>query len=298
MWICAISWVIYTVGLLPLGLVRFIVYKKFLKQKPERKLLKDNWERDVVYLCGFPFVPSVRTISPFALKLETWLRLTGIKYENVLTMRFSTKGQIPFIEFNGEEFADSNLIIEMLKKYFYKDPDSQVDEKGLAVGHIVTTMMENYTAHTGFHYRYGYNMEAFISTLDVGRYYHNEKGIGWWKMVQPYLTRFRSYLQGMGRHENEVIWDFARQDLKAISVLLGANDYMLGGPAPTTVDCMLFGHLAQFLYIDIGFPQKACLNEECKNLVMLVEKIKASYYPDWDEVTPESNKKLMLPKKL
>ena len=60
----------------------------------------------------------------------------------------------------------------------------------------------------------------------------------------------------MGRHENEVIWDFARQDLKAISVLLGANDYMLGGPAPTTVDCMLFGHLAQFLYIDIGFPQK------------------------------------------
>ena len=81
------------------------------------------------------------------------------------------------------------------KKFFLAHSLMQVDEKGLAVGHIVTTMMENYTAHTGFHYRYGYNMEAFISTLDVGRYYHNEKGIGWWKMVQPYLTRFRSYLQ-------------------------------------------------------------------------------------------------------
>jgi hypothetical protein len=28
------------------------------------------------------------------------------------------------------------------------------------------------------------------------------------------------------------------------------------GAAPASVDCAIFGHLAQFLYIDIGFPQK------------------------------------------
>ena len=80
---------------------------------------KTHWEKDVVYLCQFPLCPSgkarvleyisykgvhctifksfnpasppfhslykvknpVRTISPFALKLETWLRLAGIKWE-------------------------------------------------------------------------------------------------------------------------------------------------------------------------------------------------------------------------
>ena len=72
----------------------------------------------------------VRTISPFALKLETWLRMNGIKYvviitycnrhrhqsffpryENIFSMKFSSKGQIPFIELNGEEIPDSNIII-------------------------------------------------------------------------------------------------------------------------------------------------------------------------------------------
>ena len=56
------------------------------------------------------------------------------------------------------------------------------------------------------------------------------------------------------------------KDLKAISDLLNNKDYLLG-KSPTTVDCVLFGHLAQFLYIDIGFPQKTYLEQNCPNLV-------------------------------
>ena len=56
------------------------------------------------------------------------------------------------------------------------------------------------------------------------------------------------------------------KDLKAISDLLNNKDYLLG-KSPTTVDCVLFGHLAQFLYIDIGFPQKTYLEQDCPNLV-------------------------------
>ena len=40
---------------------------------------KADWEEDVVYLFQFPLSPSVRSISPFAIKLETWLRMTGIR---------------------------------------------------------------------------------------------------------------------------------------------------------------------------------------------------------------------------
>jgi hypothetical protein len=38
-------------------------------------------------------------------------------------------------------------------------------------------------------------------------------------------------------------------------VLVGDKPFFHGA-APTSVDCAIFGHLAQFLYIDIGFPQK------------------------------------------
>ena len=47
------------------------------------------------------------------------------------------------------------------------------------------------------------------------------------------------------------IWEFAREDLLALSEMLGDSPFLLGD-TPSTVDCTLFGHLAQFLYIDIG----------------------------------------------
>lgn len=50
-------------------------------QPPRPTVHKANYEKDVVYLyqfCRTPFLPS---LSPYCLKVETWLRLAGLKYE-------------------------------------------------------------------------------------------------------------------------------------------------------------------------------------------------------------------------
>ena len=53
------------------------------------------------------------------------------------------------------------------------------------------------------------------------------------------------------------------RDLDAISRILGEdNKYVLGTSSPSTLDCTLFGHLAQFLYIPMDFPQKAYMHKE------------------------------------
>jgi len=247
--------ILQLIGLLVILLVTLLVYRFKLRPTPPTKLQKKDWEKDVVYLCQFPLCPSVRTISPFALKLETWLRLTGIKYENIHTMQFSSKGQIPYIELNGEQIPDSNIIIEKLKDKFQVEPDKDISEAELAVGHAATVMVENHTAHIGFHYRYGHHMQNFLETLKLEEYYPSGKQIKNWGKFQPYATRFRSWLQGIGRHENTEVWEMSFKDLSALSTWLGTKQYFLGSK-PSTVDCMLFGHLAQFLFIDIGFPQK------------------------------------------
>ena len=51
---------------------------------------------------------------------------------------------------------------------------------------------------------------------------------------------------------------------------------------------MMFGHLAQFLYIDIGFPQRTFLETECNNLVELVGRMKETYWQDWDQSIEDS----------
>lgn len=282
-----LSLLLQLVGLLVVLLVILLVYRFKLRPTPPTTLLKKDWEKDVVYLCQFPLCPSVRTISPFALKLETWLRLTGIKYENIHTMKFSSKGQIPYIELNGEQIPDSNIIIEKLKKKFEVDPDKDIPEENLAMGHAATVMVENHTAHIGFHYRYGHHMQSFLETLKLEEYYPNGKHVRNWGKFQPFGTRFRSYLQGIGRHENTELWEMSFKDLMALSTWLGTKEYFQGSK-PTTVDCMLFGHLAQFLFIDIGFPQKTFLETRCSNLVELVTRMKTELWPDWEKSIEEA----------
>lgn len=54
-----------------------------VKEAAPKKLnvFKQNFEKDVVYLYQFARTTSLPSLSPYVLKVETWLRLTGLKYE-------------------------------------------------------------------------------------------------------------------------------------------------------------------------------------------------------------------------
>lgn len=53
------------------------------KEPAPKKLnvFKQNFEKDVVYLYQFARTTSLPSLSPYVLKVETWLRLAGLKYE-------------------------------------------------------------------------------------------------------------------------------------------------------------------------------------------------------------------------
>lgn len=42
---------------------------------------RQNFEKDIVYLYQFSRTPVLPSLSPYCLKVETWLRLSGLKYE-------------------------------------------------------------------------------------------------------------------------------------------------------------------------------------------------------------------------
>ena len=107
--LCELAVGLSCVVLLPvLAVAAFFLVKGRMRPRDAAAgmLHRPQWERDVVYLVQFPTAPHCRTISPFALKLETWLRACKIKYEPVYSLKFSTAtGQIPYVELNGEEIA-------------------------------------------------------------------------------------------------------------------------------------------------------------------------------------------------
>ena len=96
--------------------ISIIVYKFFNSSEKKVVLRKPDFKKDLVYLMQFPISPSVRSISPFSLKLETYLRLKKIPYETVYCLKFDSKKRyIPYIELNGKQMSDSNLIINDLE---------------------------------------------------------------------------------------------------------------------------------------------------------------------------------------
>lgn len=48
---------------------------------PKPTVHKVDYEEDTVYLYQFTRCPTIPSVSPFCLKVETWLRMTNLKYE-------------------------------------------------------------------------------------------------------------------------------------------------------------------------------------------------------------------------
>lgn len=68
----------------------------------------------------------------------------------------SKKGQLPFVELNGEEIADSSIIIKELSSKYEKDLDSGLTNEQKNVSYAMTTMLENHLIWVIFYWRAKY----------------------------------------------------------------------------------------------------------------------------------------------
>lgn len=60
------------------------------------------------------YLPSV---SPFVLKLETYLRFAKLPYEVDKVDIWGPKDKTPWVSYDGQLLADSQFIIELLARY-------------------------------------------------------------------------------------------------------------------------------------------------------------------------------------
>jgi len=268
---------------------------------PKPTIHKLDFEKDVVYLYQFSRCPTIPSASPFCLKVENWLRMNGIQYENIdHKLKYkSKKGQLPFIELNGKEIADSDIIIRELSKHFDKDLDFGLTEEQRNVSHAFESMLNNHTSWVVRWWRYN-NPQEFLDSaqLDIKKTLNSKLPsallniifkIGFKKNVRQAVGH------GLGRHTTEEIYDFGKTDLKAMSEFLADKEYFFG-KEPHLLDCVAFAHLTQFLYIPFG-GMKEWMETETSNLVALVDRIKAKHWSDWDQMAASLELNTHLPKK-
>ncbi|XP_061386848.1 failed axon connections isoform X2 [Musca vetustissima] len=259
---------------------------------PKCNVHKTNFEKDMIYLYQFSRTPLLPSLSPYCLKVETWLRLAGLKYENVdHKMRFrSKKGQLPFIELNGEEIADSAIIIKELSAKYGKDLDSGLTSEQRNVSYAMIAMLENHLIWIIFYWR-----AKFPDNVLKGYKVNLQHALGL-RLPNSILNFFfkitfgrkgtkKLKAHGIGVHSSEEIEEFGKNDLKVLSEMLDCKPFFFGDE-PTTLDVVAFAVLSQLHYLskDVQYALRDFMTEKCPNLVGHVSRMKDRCFPDWDEI--------------
>jgi len=270
---------------------------------PKPAVHKLDFEKDIVYVYQFTRTPVLPSLSPYCLKVETWLRLAGIKYENVdHKMKYkSKKGQLPFVEVNGEEIADSAMIIKELASRYNQDLDAGLSPEQKNVAHATISMLENHFAWV---------LKSAFSTnpdLVLEGYKIDLKHVTQRSFPVPILKfLFKRHLKaaakkvrahGIGVHKPEEIEEFGHNDLKVLSDLLADKPFFFGD-APTQLDVVAFSNLAQVAFMDkdVSYALRDWMVENCANLVDFCNRVKDRAFPDWSEMCENLDLNSHLPK--
>lgn len=192
--------------------------------------------------------------SPFCMKLETYLRMTGLPYElvnsgNVLK---APKRKLPYIEDDGTVVTDTSFIIEHLKQRHGDPLDATLSPQQRACGTAFQRLLEEnlYWAlvHTRWATDAGWALtrQAFFGTMAAP--------LSWFvpgMARRGLLAELRGH--GMGRHSAAEISAIGCRDLTAVADFLEEKPFMLGDK-PSSIDACAYAFLANVLWTPVDGP--------------------------------------------
>lgn len=215
--------------------------------------------------------------SPFCMKVETYLRMTGIPYEcpRRADIRRAPKGKLPYIVDGGRVIADSSFIVDYLKSTYGDMLDAHLAPAERAVALAMQRLLEENLYWAVLYTRW---VDAAGWTLT------REAFFGWMKpplswIVPPLARRgLRRELHGhgMGRHAPEEIIAIGCRDLTALADYLADKPYLMGD-RPTSLDAAGYAFLANLLWVPLDSSLKRHAAARA-NLGDYCARMKARYF--------------------
>jgi len=230
----------------------------------------------VIVLYQIPGAWGASSISPFCIKLETFLKMADLPYEERFgDPRKSPSKKVPWIDDEGTVVTDSQRCIAHLCRKHGVDLDARLDARQRTTGHALRRMLEEATYFPMVWLRWG-NDEGWAEYRKVMLGFA-PKVIG-----GPILAMIRRtilgqlFAQGTGRHAPESINDFVIADFMAVSEVLGDKPYLFGDE-PTTFDATVYGFLASVLAFPVASKARTFLQKQ-DNLIRYDERVRTRYF--------------------
>ncbi|CAK9297907.1 unnamed protein product [Gordionus sp. m RMFG-2023] len=240
---------------------------------------------DTVQIYGLPAGRNIPSLSPYVLKLETYLRMAKIPYKIDFSGIPSTEGKNPWITYNGVDIPDSQGSIEYLKKKCgAEDLDRDLSPKEKTVSNALRVFTEEELKWPMIMYRMVYSsLNQLMDQMYVPAWMRHI-----WIPLRVILFikpkyKSRAKEAGLLNKGSRYVYSKGVKDIQSLSDYLGNKQYMMG-EKPTEVDCTIFGMLAEYLWT---FPEDNILrtkfNTDWSNLGAYCNRIKDKFWPDWND---------------
>ena len=182
----------------------------------------------MITLYGFGAGFGLPEISPFVTKTEVQLKMAGLAYRKEKAMPpASPKGQLPYIEDEGERIADSTFIRAHLEGKYGFDFDAplslqaRAEAWGIRAHDRASCLLELVGARwvDWTILPRGLRISSMACPSISAKSFARMRNFG---VAENYL------LSGLGRHAPDEDVDLAARSLFALSVQLGDKPYLMG----------------------------------------------------------------------
>jgi glutathione S-transferase len=206
----------------------------------------------MITLFSYPELFGVADNNPYGLKVYAFLRLCRLdfRHEHVFDAKAAPRGQLPYIEDDGEIVGDSDAIIAHLIGRHGLTIDNH-----LTAAQRVTDLLLRRTLDD-LYWVMSYSRWSDDRFWPLFR----DRILGTHPSVTPdqmeaarEFNARRYYYQGIGRYDAAGVYRRGLADLQALAALVGESGY-LSGPAPSSMDAGLYGFLANILFFEIDTP--------------------------------------------
>ena len=215
-------------------------------------------------LYSYPELFGVADNNAYGLKVFAFLRLTGVpfRHEHIFHTSKAPRGQLPYIDDDGEIVGDSDPIIAHLIRKYRLTIDAALSDPQRIANHLITRMLDDlYWVMSYSRWKDERFWPLFQQALLTQHPSLTEDGL---RKAKAYNAE-RYYYQGIGRYDPDAAMARGLSDLETLALLLPSSGY-LHGPQPTSIDAGIYGFIANIYFYDIPTPLKQFVDAQ-PNLV-------------------------------
>ena len=208
----------------------------------------------MMILQQYPGIWGLPSLSPFCVKVETYLKIVGLPYtvEYINNPNKGPKGKMPVLHDNGKVIPDSSFIIDYLKQQYGDVLDQHLSDNQKAQAHAIQRMVEENLYFVGLYSRWiDPEGKDFIDKEFRPFFPKWIAGLAL-AMIRRNL-RTQAYKQGIGRHTRDEIYAIGVKDINALSVLLGQKAFLLDDEFHA-IDATVYAFLITILLTPLDNP--------------------------------------------